>query len=125
MGVALTRMSHLARRQRLVRAEQMDMAAKRRPQQANREPLPHGCVYTNQLHCLSVSPSPRTHIHTHTHNAQLSPIEDKYLIKNTSAEVDYMYLAQIISPGLHVHCVITAPVSGPPAVITMNAKQQF
>lgn len=36
-----------------------------------------------------------------------------------------MYLAQIISSGSHVHYIITAPVPGPPAVITMNAKQQF
>lgn len=79
------------------------------------------CVYKS-IPLSFCKPLPQ---HTHTHNAQLAPSEDKYLIKNTSAEVDYMYLAQIISPGSHVHCVITAPVSGPPAVITMNAKQQF
>lgn len=36
-----------------------------------------------------------------------------------------MYLSQIISSGSHVRYIITAPVRGPPAVITMDAKQQF
>ncbi len=54
----------------------------------------------NCFHCLR---PPRAH----TQRSALPPGENKHLIKQfrcASAEVDYMYLAQIIISGSHVHC---------------------
>lgn len=52
----------------------------------------------------------QSHTHTYTQCSDFPPGDNKHLIKQfrcTSAEVDYMYLAQKINSGSHVHCNYT------------------